>query len=413
MAGGPRSGSGLLTSVVPLFLGLALLMVGNGLLGTLIGVRADIEGFSTIVIGAVMSSYYIGFLLGSLAIPRWLVTVGHIRVFAGLAALAAATALAHSLLVTPVVWAGLRFIVGLCLSGLYVTVESWLNDRATNETRGRLLSVYMLVVTLGLGAGQVLLGVADPLDTTLFIFVGMLVALAVVPVAMVRMPTPGEVIRVKLSLRDLGRTAPLGVVAVAVAGAAGSSVLALGAVYAIRIGIDPSRVGVFVAAAMAGGAVTQYPLGYLSDRVPRRRVILGIAFAAIVVAVAGAVAEPDSSLQFVVAAAFGALTFPLYSIAVSHVNDVMPENQLVAAAAGTIFVYGIGSVVGPLLLSVLMEIWGPSGYFWGLAVYFVPLVLYATVRIIFKERPTQRDFVSLPVRSSTAAVLLAESTDED
>lgn len=388
-------------------------MVGNGLLGTLIGVRADIEGFSTIVIGAVMSSYYIGFLLGSLAIPRWLVTVGHIRVFAGLAALAAATALAHSLLVTPVVWAGLRFIVGLCLSGLYVTVESWLNDRATNETRGRLLSVYMLVVTLGLGAGQVLLGVADPLDTTLFIFVGMLVALAVVPVAMVRMPTPGEVIRVKLSLRDLGRTAPLGVVAVAVAGAAGSSVLALGAVYAIRIGIDPSRVGVFVAAAMAGGAVTQYPLGYLSDRVPRRRVILGIAFAAIVVAVAGAVAEPDSSLQFVVAAAFGALTFPLYSIAVSHVNDVMPENQLVAAAAGTIFVYGIGSVVGPLLLSVLMEIWGPSGYFWGLAVYFVPLVLYATVRIIFKERPTQRDFVSLPVRSSTAAVLLAESTDED
>jgi len=388
-------------------------MVGNGLLGTLIGVRADIEGFSTIVIGAVMSSYYIGFLLGSLAIPRWLVTVGHIRVFAGLAALAAATALAHSLLVTPVVWAGLRFIVGLCLSGLYVTVESWLHDRATNETRGRLLSVYMLVVTFGLGTGQVLLGVADPLDTTLFILVGMLISLAVVPVAMVRMPTPGEVIRVKLSLRDLGRTAPLGVVAVAVAGAAGSSVLALGAVYAIRIGIDPSRVGVFVAAAMAGGAVTQYPLGYLSDRVPRRRVILGIALAAIVVAVAGAVADPDSSLQFVVAAAFGGLAFPLYSIAVSHVNDVMPEHQLVAAAAGTIFVYGIGSVVGPLLLSVLMEIWGPSGYFWGLAVYFVPLVLYATVRIIAKERPTQRDFVSLPVRSSTAAVLLAESTDED
>jgi MFS family permease len=403
----------MLTSVVPLFIGLALLMVGNGLLGTLIGVRSDIEGFSTIVIGAVMSSYYIGFLLGSLAIPRWLVTVGHIRVFAGLAALAAATALAHSLLVTPFVWAGLRFIVGLCLSGLYVTVESWLNDRATNETRGRLLSVYMLVVTLGLGAGQVLLGVADPVDTTLFILVGMLVALAVVPVAMVRIPTPREVIRVKLSLRDLGRTAPLGVVAVAVAGAAGSSVLALGAVYAIRIGIDPSRVGMFVAAAMAGGAAMQYPLGYLSDRVPRRRVILGIALAAVVIAVAGAVSESGSSMQFVVAAAFGGLAFPLYSIAVSHVNDVMPEHQLVAAASGTIFVYGIGSVVGPLVLSVLMEIWGPSGYFWGLAGYFVPLVLYATVRIIVKERPTQRDFVSLPVRSSTAAVLLAKPTDED
>jgi MFS family permease len=403
----------MLTSVVPLFVGLAVLMVGNGLLGTLIGVRSDIEGFSTIVIGVVMSSYYVGFLLGSLAIPRWLVTVGHIRVFAGLAALAAATALAHSLLVTPIVWAGLRFIVGLCLSGLYVTVESWLHDRATNETRGRLLSVYMLVVTLGLGTGQVLLGVADPIDATLFILVGMLIALAVVPVAMVRIPTPHEVIRVKLSLRDLGRTAPLGVVAVAVAGAAGSSILALGAVYAIRVGIDPSRVGVFVASAMVGGAVMQYPLGYLSDRVPRRRVILGVAVGAIVVAFAGIVVEPGSPWLFIVAAAFGGLAFPLYSIAVSHVNDVMPEHQIVVAAAGTIFVFGIGSVAGPLLLSVLMELLGPSGYFWGLLAYFVPLVLYAVVRIIVKERPSQRDFVSLPARSSTAAVLLADPREGD
>ena len=388
-------------------------MVGNGLLGALIGVRADAEGFSTVVIGVVMSSYYVGFLLGSLAIPRWLVTVGHIRVFAGLAALAGATALAHSLLVTPLVWAGLRFVVGLCLSGLYVTVESWLHDRATNETRGRLLSVYMLVVTLGLGIGQVLLGVADPMDTTLFILVGMLIALAVVPVAMVRIPMPHEVVRVKLSLRELARTAPLGVVAVAVAGAAGSAILALGAVYGIRIGIDPSRVGVFVAAAMAGGAATQYPLGRLSDRVPRRRVILGIAVAAIVVAVAGTVVEPESLWQFVVAAAFGGLVFPLYSIAVSHVNDVVPEHQLVVAAAGTIFVYGIGSVVGPLLLSVVMELVGPVGYLWGLATYFVPLVVYAVVRIIVKERPSQRNFVSLPARSSTAAVLLADPRNDD
>ena len=413
MGSEPRSGSGILTSVGPLFVGLALLMVGNGLLGALIGVRADAEGFSTVVIGVVMSSYYVGFLLGSLAIPRWLVTVGHIRVFAGLAALAGTTALAHSLLVTPLVWAGLRFVVGLCLSGLYVTVESWLHDRATNETRGRLLSVYMLVVTLGLGIGQVLLGVADPMDTTLFILVGMLIALAVVPVAMVRIPMPHEVVRVKLSLRELARTAPLGVVAVAVAGAAGSAILALGAVYGIRIGIDPSRVGVFVAAAMAGGAATQYPLGRLSDRVPRRRVILGIAVAAIVVAVAGTVVEPESLWQFVVAAAFGGLVFPLYSIAVSHVNDVVPEHQLVVAAAGTILVYGIGSVVGPLLLSVVMELVGPVGYLWGLATYFVPLVVYAVVRIIVKERPNQRNFVSLPARSSTAAVLLADPRNDD
>ncbi|MFV1992252.1 MAG: MFS transporter, partial [Acidimicrobiales bacterium] len=158
-----------LKPVLPLFIGLALLMVGNGLLGSLVGVRADLDGFATVVIGVVMSMYYVGFLIGSLTIPRRLTSVGHIRVFAGLAALAGATALSYTLLVTPVTWGLLRLVFGLCMSGLYVTVESWLNERASNETRGRLLSVYMLVVTLGLGAGQLMLGVASPSGTTLFI----------------------------------------------------------------------------------------------------------------------------------------------------------------------------------------------------------------------------------------------------
>jgi MFS family permease len=271
----------------------------------------------------------------------------------------------------------------------------------------------MLVVTLGLGAGQLLLGIADPLDPTLFIVVGMLTALAVVPVAMVRIPTPREVIPVKLSLNELVRIAPLGVVAVAVAGAAGSSFLALGAVYGTRIGLEPGRVGMFVAAAMVGGAITQYPLGHLSDRVPRRRVILAIAVLAIAVAVVGVALEPESAWQFAVSAAFGGLAFPMYSIAVSHVNDVMPGPQLVAAAAGTIFIYGIGSVIGPLSLSVLMELLGPTGFFWGLAAYFVPLVAYAFIRIVFKDRPSQGEFVNLPLRSSTAAVLLADPSKED
>jgi MFS family permease len=402
-----------LAPVLPLFAGLALLMVGNGLLGSLLGVRSDLEGFPTVVIGVVMAMYYVGFLLGSLTIPRWLVTVGHIRVFAGLASLAAATALAYSLLVTPMAWGMLRFVVGLCMSGLYVTVESWLNDRASNETRGRLLSVYMLVVTLGLGLGQILLGLADPLDATLFIIVGILISLAVVPVALVRIPTPSEVIPVKLSLRALARKSPLGVVAVAAAGAAGSSVLALGAVYATKAGMDPGRVGVFMAASMVGGAALQYPLGRLSDRIPRRRVILGMSLAAVAVALVGTVVDPLSPWMFLVAAAYGGLAFPMYSVAISHVNDVMPEHELVAAAAGTVFVFGVGSVIGPLLVSVLIQVLGPVGYFWGLALYFVPLVVYALLRIIFNTRPTQREFVNLPPRSSSAAVLLAESSDEE
>ncbi|MFV1999790.1 MAG: MFS transporter [Acidimicrobiia bacterium] len=399
--------------MLPLFAGLTLLMVGSGLLGPLVGVRADLDGFPTIVIGAVMSMFYVGFLLGSLTIPRWLVSVGHIRVFAGLTALAGATALSYSLLVTPVVWGGLQFVFGLCMSGLFVTVESWLNERASNETRGRLLSVYMLVVTFGLGIGQVLLGVASPADSTLFILVGIAISLAVVPVALIRIPTPREVIPVKLSLGGLWRTAPLGVLAVAVAGAAGSSVLGLGAVYATRIGMDPALIGVFVTTSMVGGALTQYPLGQLSDRLPRRRVILVMAAFSIVVAVAGAVVVPGSPLQYLVVAAYGGLAFPMYSVAVSQINDSIPADQLVAVAAGIMFFFGIGSVIGPFGVSVLMELRGPVGYFWGLAIYFAPLVVYAFVRIVSKTRPKQREFISLPPRSSTAAALLVESSDDD
>jgi MFS family permease len=399
--------------VSPLFAGLAFLMVGNGLLGSLLGVRADLEGFPTVVIGVVMAMYYVGFLLGSLTIPRRLVTVGHIRVFAGLASLAAATALPYALLAAPLTWGVLRFVFGLCMSGLYVTVESCLNERASNETRGRLLSVYMLVVTLGLGFGQLLLSVDEPLEATLFILVGILISLAVVPIALIRIPAPHATIPVEFSVAALVRAAPLGVLAVAISGATGSTILALGAVYATKTGMEPSPVGVFMAVSLVGAAASQYPLGYLSDRFPRRRVVLAVAAGAVVFATAAAVVDPAGPWLFVLVAAYGSLAFPMYSLAVSMVNDVIPAHQLVAAAAGIVFVYGIGSVVGPVAVSVLMEAFGPTGDFWGLAGFFLPLVVYAFARIIFTARPKQRRFISLPYRSSTAAALLADPSGDD
>lgn len=404
---------GVVASVLPLFLGLALLMLGNGLLGSLIGVRADLEGFPTVVIGVVMSMYYVGFLVGSLTIPRRLITVGHIRVFAGLAALASATALSYSLLIAPLTWGVLRFVFGVAMSGLYVTVESWLNERASNETRGRLLAVYGLVVTFGLGLGQLLLGIDDPLNATLFILVGILISLAVVPVALIRIPVPSEPIPVKFSIMALARTAPLGVLAVAISGASGGAIVGLGAVYATKTGMEPGLVGVFMASSIVGGAISQYPLGYLSDRFPRRRVVLAVAVGAVLFAAIGVVVDPTGIWLIAVVAAYGSLAFPTYSLAVSLINDMMPPHQLVAAAAGIMFVYGIGSVTGPIAVSVLMAVLGPVGYFWGLAGFFVPLVLYALVRISFTARPKHRRFVNLPYRSSTAAALLAEPSEEE
>ncbi len=407
----PRGRSAAAT-VLPLFLALALLMVGNGLVGSLLGIRADLEGFPTIVAGVVMSSYYGGFLVGSLTIPRWIANVGHIRVFAGLAALSAATALAYALFVNPISWGVLRFIAGLCMSGLYVTVESWLNARATNETRGRLLSIYMVVVTLGLGLGQLLLGAADPLETTLFIVAGILISLAVVPLALMEIPAPRGIGPVHVSVGSLTRTAPLGVVAVGLAGASGGAIFAFGAFYATRIGMAPGRVGVFMAASLVGSLVTQFPLGYLSDRFPRRRVILAVAVGAVVVAAVGTIVDPGSPWLFVVMATYGSLAFPMYSLAVSQINDLLPEHKLVAAAGGIMFVYGVGSIVGPLVTSVAMAVIGPDGFLWSLSAFFVPIAAYSVVRMVQRVRPEQQKFVNLPPRSSTAAPLLADARDD-
>jgi len=406
--GSDSRGRGIASTVLPLFIALAFLMVGNGLVGSLLGVRADLEGFPTIVTGVVMTMYYGGFLLGSLTIPRWIANVGHIRVFAGLAALSAATTLAYSLFVSPVTWGALRFIAGLAISGLYITVESWLNARATNETRGRLLSSYMVVVTLGLGLGELLLGAADPIHPTLFIVAGILISLAVMPLTLLKIPAPDEIVPVELSVRALSRTAPLGVVAVALSGAAGGAIFALGAFYATRIGMEPERVGVFMAASLAGSLVTQYPLGHLSDRLSRRRVILVVAVGAVLIATVGTFVDPESAWLFAVMAAYGSLAFPMYSLAVSLINDLLPEHQLVPAAGGIIFVFGIGSIVGPLTTSVVMAIIGPVGFLWSLAAFFVPVAIYAVVRTVRAVRPPQGRFISLPPRSSTAAPLLAD-----
>jgi MFS family permease len=216
---------------------------------------------------------------------------------------------------------------------------------------------------------------------------------------------------VDFSVVALARSAPMGVLAIVTAGAAGGSVLALGALYATKTGLAPGFVGVFMVASLVGASLSQYPLGYLSDRFSRRRVVLGVAAGAVAIATATAVLRPTGVSLLVLVAAYGSLAFPMYSLAVSMVNDSMPTQKLVAVAAGVVFVYGVGSVIGPIVISVLMEVLGPDGYFWGLAGFFVPVVVYALARVLFTTRPRQGKFVSLPFRSSTAAAMLADPSN--
>ena len=402
-----------MVSVWVLFLGTALLMAGNGLQGSLLGIRSDIEGFATPAIGIVMASYYAGFLVGSLTIPARLASVGHIRVFAGLASLTSSVALIHYLVVDEVTWSLLRFITGLCLSGLYVTIESWLNDRASNATRGRLLAVYMVVVTVSVGCGQLLLGAADPSGPRLFITASILISLAIVPLALSQIPAPALDPPSGVSIRALLRVAPLGVVTGALVGASNGAIFGLGAVYATRIGMSPGRAGLFVGASVVGAVITQYPLGHLSDRFPRRRVIFIAATAAVGVALLGTTVDRHSPLLFVVAALYGSLAFPMYSLAVSHINDIVRDDQLVSTAAGVLFVYGAGSIVGPIITSVLMTLFGPAGYLWSLSGFFAPVAAYSLYRLATKARPGQQSFVSLPPGTSVVAATLAETRPAD
>ena len=259
-----------------LLLGMALLMLGAGLQGTLVGLRASLEGFPTLLAGVMLAAYYLGYMAGSVMTPRLVNTVGHVRVFAALTSLASVLILLQGVFVAPLPWTLVRILFGFCFAGIYVVAESWLNGRVDNEHRGLLLSIYMLVCYGGLGLGQLLLNVADPRSTLLFILVSILISIAMVPMALTASSAPEITVPVRVSARALFRRSPLGVAGVAIAGAVSGCLFSLGAIYADGEGFSTFEVSLFMAVAILAGCVTQLPIGRISDRMDRRKVVIAI-----------------------------------------------------------------------------------------------------------------------------------------
>lgn len=385
-----------------LFAALALLMVGNGLIGVLIGVRSELEAFNTTTTGLIMASYFAGFLVGSHVTPKIMARVGHIRVFAGLASLVATTALVHAIFVSPISWIALRLVFGFAMAGLYVVVESWLNDLVSNENRGRVMAVYMVVAMGGLGVGQLLIGFGDPTTTTLFIAAGALMVLAIAPVSLSVNEAPYFELPPAANYRALWESAPLGVITAIGAGVANGAIIGMASVYAIQIGLSTGRAGVFVAAAALGSVALQWPIGHLSDSIGRRASILLATFGAVAV---GVVAPGlDSGGLLLIGAMFllGGLSFPMYSLALSHVVDVLPPGQAVTGSVAVVFLTGIGAIVGPLAASVTMDVFGPSGFFWAIAAVHLVIGMYGLARIA--RRPvveqTVEPWLAVPARST-------------
>lgn len=385
-----------------LFAALTLLMLGNGLVGVLIGVRSEMEGFDTAVTGLVMAAYFAGFMVGSRVTPRIMARVGHIRVFAGLSSLVAVTALTHALLVSPISWILLRVTFGFAMAGLYVVVESWLNDLVSNENRGQVMAAYMVVSMGGLGLGQLFVGFADPIGPTLFIVAGALMTLAVAPISLSINDAPYFELPPKAKFRSLWEAAPLGVITAVGAGIANSALIAMASVYAVQAGVPATRTGLFVAAAAIGSVTLQWPIGHMSDRVGRRASILLVTFGALIVGAVATGLEPTGWPLIGCMFLLGGLSYPMYSLALSHVVDVLASGQAVTGSVAVVFLTGVGAVFGPLFVSVAMSSVGPDGFFWTIAIVHLVIGVYGTYRVARAPdiEETQEPWLPVPARST-------------
>lgn len=370
----------------PLLLGVMLLMVGNGVQGTLLGVRGTWEGFSTLQLSVVMSSYFLGFLVGAQLTPRMIRRVGHVRVFAAMGSLISAALILYPLVLDWSAWSLLRVLIGFCFSAIYITAESWLNNTATNETRGQALSAYMIVQMLGIIASQGLLAMGDPTGYGLFIIPSVLVSLAFMPILLADTPAPTFDTVKRLGFRKLWKTSPLGCVGMLLTGGIFSAMFGMASVWGAMSTLTLKQIAAYGAALYVGGLVLQYPVGWASDRMDRRKLIAGLSLVgAAVMAVATLVDLPFAAI-LMVALLLGGMINPLYSLLIALTNDYLEKEDMPGASAGMIFLNGFGAIFGPLAAGGLMGLIGKQGYFLFLGILFALLGAYAAWRI--SRRPT-------------------------
>ena len=368
-------------------MGVMLLMVGNGIQGTLLGIRGNIEGFTTYQLSYVMAAYFLGFLFGSWAAPKMIRQVGHVRVFAALGSLISAILVIYPVYPDWVVWTALRVLAGFCFSGIYITAESWINNTASNETRGQALSAYMIVQMIGIIASQILLNLPDPSGFALFILPSVLVSLAFMPILLAPTPAPAFDSTRRISFGRLFRLSPLGCAGMLLTGGVFSAMFGMASVWGAQVGLTVREISIFVGSLYVGGLILQYPIGWASDRLDRRMLIMGLsAVAAVAMLVAAFVPLPFTAL-IVVAIILGGITNPVYALLIAHTNDFLPREQMAGASAGLIFLNGFGAIFGPIITGWMMETVGPGGFFLFIGILFVALAGYALYRMTRRAAP--------------------------
>ena len=373
----------------PILIAVSLIQIGNGLSGTLFSLGVDARGLGGWQTGLILSAFYAGSIAGPFLAPALIKRIAHIATIMAFAVVAALSVAGLAATSDGLALAALRMGQGVGYAGLYATIESWLNLATEDRRRARVFAVYILVQLLGLAGGQFLINGRALGEAALYLLAAALITLPALLLPLAPLKNPHFATAKSVGVFALARRAPLGVAAVALAGFTWAAVNATGPVFAQRIGLDDWNKSLFMALPVLAGLVAQFPLGWLADHSERRFVLAGMGLAAVLLATAGAVVAPGAGL-LIAMMGFGAMTFPLYAVAVALTNEVLSQHHRIAASASVVVYFGLGAMVAPTVTTMTMDLWGPSGFFWAqglVAAVFAAAVVLSLIQLRRRRAP--------------------------
>ena len=428
----------IITNSWALFTGFGIIVISHGFQGNLLGIRSVIENFNFIATGTIMSSYFVGFFIGATMVPKLVTKVGHIRVFAAFASMASLSSLIHIVFVDPYVWIVARFLTGFSMIGIFIIVESWLNDRANNKTRGKVLSLYMFITYAGMALGNFLLNISNPRQYEPFILISLLFSIALIPILLTKRKPPKFKKTSSIKIKELFRISPFGSVSMFCTGFILAPIFSLLSVYAITMKLTIFETSLLLVGVMLAGAFFQWPIGSLSDKYDRRKIIIGSSIIAVIFALSAILVSGignslpnlfmestvsfnyfsttiDKSKLFIFLILFAGVTLPLFSLTLALVNDYIPKEKFVAAGGGLNIIFGLGAMAGPVMCSTLMHFLGPNGFFVHILIFLFTIIIFGFYRLHQREieNNPESTFTPLPTSITPLGIELDPDTGVD
>ena len=402
-------------SFAALFLSIVLLQISNGGLGPLDALSGFALNFSSAEIGLLGSAHFLGFFIGCWYAPRVMGAVGHSRAFAAFAATGAIGLIAHMLIIDPYAWALMRIASGLCIAGCYTVLESWLQAKVTNETRGRTMGTYRVVDNLAFLIAQLLIGFLEPADYVSYNLLALICCASLLPLTLTKIKQPETPKALKLKPKLALFRSPLAVAGVLVAAVSAAAFRMVGPIYGAQVGLEVEQIAYFLSAYVFGGALAQYPIGWFADKYDRRWVLIWLSVAAIVSSMLSTSISYNNTLGiFLIAFGFGFTTFPIYSVAAAHAHDFASLDERVELSASLLFYYAIGAIAAPLFASFLMDSFGPNAMFVLIAFAHLLLVIFGVARMRVRPTVSERTpYVYMPRTSFLIGGLLKRLRDKE